>query len=51
MSELLCPECSEPLHACEEWRITNPLLVGTPTGSTEDLQGVYAHARCIGGAA
>lgn len=42
-----CPECGEPLYADEEWKITDPSLIGTPVG--ESIEGDYAHARCLEG--
>jgi hypothetical protein len=42
-----CPECGDRLKIDEEWQITDRSLIGTE--DTGDLQGVYAHARCVGG--
>lgn len=40
-----CPECGEPLHADEDWRITDKSLIGTEVG--ESIEGDYAHERCL----
>ena len=45
--ELTCPECGEPLKLDEEWVITDTSLIGTEVGSSETIQGDYAHADCM----
>jgi len=41
-----CPECGEPMHADEEWQITDRSLIGTEIGE-EGIERSYAHARCV----
>jgi hypothetical protein len=41
-----CPECGEPMHADEEWQITDRSLIGTEIGD-EGIEGDFAHARCV----
>jgi len=42
----ICPECGEPMHADEEWQITDRSLIGAEIGD-EGIEGDYAHARCV----
>jgi len=46
MSQLICPECDDPLEVDEEWLVTDRSLIGSVAG---DLQGDYAHAECLEG--
>lgn len=48
-NHLICPECDEPLFPDQEWVITDRSLIGTEAGSTEEMQGDYAHEKCWGG--
>ena len=49
--QLVCPECGDPLHVDEEWRVTDRSLIGTTVEAGESLQGDYAHERCLNGGA
>lgn len=37
-----CPECNEPMHPDEEWKLRQSLAAGLPSEGS----GEYVHERC-----